>query len=606
MIDSLSFFKCSKDSSFFASMSCKILNKYNQKKCKPFKLNKGIWTAINSSTTKDSNIQQGSCVSIFFIGELYENIENIERHIFDLYANHQLNKVAHLNGSFSIVIYDKCKDIIILLSDFLCTKPLYYWKSGSSCTISSSMEALLVDNKISKKIRTESIVELLANQKISGKYTQYENVMCLTGSEIVRIDGEGVESRRSRTMSWDYNNLSQHEQAKNLSAAFKESFQRRYFQNERSALLLSGGLDSRIVLASANNNGVNIPSITLCSHFNNEARTAKMCAEVCSQDFNFLQVSDDKVTKALNKSVYASDGMYAAPINLFESLHDIKDDYDVLFSGHGIDYTLRGMYLPKIEVHGRNSSTSIPLLLPIRTQSKTIAEAIQPLLEKNKNWRSMVCSHKIKEYEGILIDSISEVLSQAKTHNPYNAIDAFIFSTQSKHYTYGEYIAISKLINQRNIAFDPKVLKVYFSMTPQERVSGNIVRKALKILDPRLVKIKNANNNLPAKYPLWFQSAVVLGRSAIHRCGINRSKGIGKNKLHTDGSWINYKELMKSNSDIGRRINELKNNEALLDLGVVSREAISIAIQQHDDKIVDHSKTLHTLVSLSIWLERYS
>ena len=602
MIDGISFFKCAKDAKFFAHKACVIFQKYHANKFQAFELAKNSWVCRESNKNSNNYLKGEKYIKVIFSGELYESISNIEEYIYKLYINNCLDEVSHLNGSFSIIIYDEIKDKTILLSDRLCTMPLYYWVSNGGHSISSSLQALLSDNRIPRAIDTAGIVQLMAHQRVSGNSTQYKFVKSLTGSEIVTITKDGVKRRYSRVLKWSNSSLNNNQMAEKLATAFKNSFKKRYSTSISPGLLLSGGMDSRIVLAAATANNIDLPTMTLCSHYNNEVKIAQKCAEMSNQKFNFIEVPTKRLTSVFEDSVNASDGLYAAPINLFGSLSNISRDYNVLFSGHGIDYTLRGMYLPKFQVRGRTSATNLPILLPINTKKRPIANVIQPLLEKNKDWRSVVLDLNIHKYERILVDSLSLSLNHLEFDTPYDAIDGYILSTQSKHYTYGDFSAMSRIIKHRSIAFDPEVLEIYFSMTPKSRVSGDIVRMALNILNPNLAKINNANNNLPANIPLWLQSTKVIAKSVIYRAGLAKIYR-HPNKIFTSSSWVQYSELMRSEDVVRNYVENLIKDENLLDLGIFSRKSIKNIVKQHTSGERNHSKTLHSLVSISLWLK---
>jgi hypothetical protein len=166
---------------------------------------------------------------------------------------------------------------------------------------------------------------------------------------------------------------------------------------------------------------------------------------------------------------------------------------------------------------------------------------------------------------------------------------------------------MSRIINNRNIAFDPKVMEVYFSMSPYSRISGEVVRKALKILNPDLAKIKHANTDVPVNSPLWLQSSKVIAKSIMHRAGLYKPKNNNNsNQINTSGSWVNYAELLRSNDVVTNYVDSLDKNESLLDLGIFSRKSIKTIIKQHISGEKNHAKTLHSLISLSLWLNRYS
>ena len=57
---------------------------------------------------------------------------------------------------------------------------------------------------------------------------------------------------------------------------------------------------------------------------------------------------------------------------------------------------------------------------------------------------------------------------------------------------------------------------------------------------------------------------------------------------------------------VSNYVDSLVKNENLLDLGIFSRKSIKNVVQQHISGERNHSKNIHSLISISLWLKNHS
>src|SRR5208282_915392 len=118
---------------------------------------------------------------------------------------------------------------------------------------------------------------------------------------------------------------------------------------------LSGGLDSRMVLAAATKE---FTAFTVCESENREVRLAREVARAKGCRHIVLPRSADHYLRILDKAVELSDGLYAFVHAHFINLFDrIREESDVVLHGlyldnfHGSNHPLRALKILGLKIH---------------------------------------------------------------------------------------------------------------------------------------------------------------------------------------------------------------------------------------------------------------
>ena len=100
--------------------------------------------------------------------------------VLNSYLNWGENFVEKLDGMFSIIIYDKLNDELIICRDRFGKKPLYYYKDNSKIIICSEVKAITnlnFKNKLNLKINQQAYWDYLTYRYIPGDQTSYNNIL---------------------------------------------------------------------------------------------------------------------------------------------------------------------------------------------------------------------------------------------------------------------------------------------------------------------------------------------------------------------------------------------------------------------------------------------
>src|SRR6185295_6723701 len=174
-----------------------------------------------------------------------------------LYEEEGPEAVYRLRGMFAYAIWDRERDLVLLVRDRLGIKPLYYsvqsGRSGAAQRVLFSSELpSLLEGLPDWTIRPQAIVDLLSLLYVPGPDTIVEGVYQLR-------PGEALKIARGRLEFWRYYRLdeealsqekcSDDDQRARFLSALRDSVQAHLVSDVPLGLFLSGGLDSASILA---------------------------------------------------------------------------------------------------------------------------------------------------------------------------------------------------------------------------------------------------------------------------------------------------------------------------------------------------------------------
>jgi asparagine synthetase B (glutamine-hydrolysing) len=548
-------------------------------------------------------------VTVALDGEIFDDsgpLDDPAAVIADHYRANTLDRVAWLNGSFAAIVVDPAKNRIVLATDRLGSRTLFVWRQGRQMTVASRLDALLGDSRVSKRLSVQGLTELLSYQRTVSDHTQYADIRAMPAAQIWSAEGEIWREQETRRLVWHEPDFDQAEGAARLADGILRAVKRRTADHARHGLLLSGGLDARWVLAGTRAAGHRISCVTLASHDNLEVDIARRSAQLARMPFRFMENLPSSLSAYFDAATVASDGLFTAPINLFGKLPDIARTHDVLLSGHGLDYTLRGYYLPCTMVRIAGSTTRLPKLRAISNGNpRTVSDSLRVGIHAGA-LQTVLTPRARTGWDERRVGAMALALSSADIEDPYNAWDAFVLHCLGRHYAYSDFVAMNSVIAHRAITFDPDVLDLYFSMKPAWRASGRMAQAAMKSLAPDLMALPDANSGFSANHGFATQTILLFARATARRSGLVARPPRLADVTWTHGSWSNLHELLRRDSLFVERLKGLAENAALLDSGLFDRPGLRKIVEQHLSGRSSHRKLLLELLTISSWLTRHS
>ena len=172
------------------------------------------------------------------------------------------NCLRDADGTFCIVHYQPQTGTLFLIADKVGTRPLYVWLDDDRVVFASALRILEELPFVPKKMDLRAVTEVVALGTPLADRTPYAGIFLLKPAEIVQITNEGTS--RSSYWRWDEIKTESEPEPVRLAAvyeAFQSAIKRRNGNDEATAAYLSGGLDSRCIVAALHHNGVRVRTV---------------------------------------------------------------------------------------------------------------------------------------------------------------------------------------------------------------------------------------------------------------------------------------------------------------------------------------------------------
>lgn len=159
-------------------------------------------------------------------------------------------------GVFSLAQYAPGTGTLTLATDKLGIRPLYCWTDGRLVVFASALRILETLAIVPKRMDLRGVTEITAFGWALGRRTPYAGVELLGAGEVRRFDG----TRRRIDHYWRWEEVSESpDEESALSAqlfdAFNDAIRIRLHGDRTTVAFLSGGLDSRCIVAALREQG---------------------------------------------------------------------------------------------------------------------------------------------------------------------------------------------------------------------------------------------------------------------------------------------------------------------------------------------------------------
>ncbi|QHC59961.1 N-acetylglutaminylglutamine amidotransferase [Rathayibacter sp. VKM Ac-2760] len=272
------------------------------------------------------------------------------------YAEWGEDFVDHLLGMFAVAIVERDSGRVVLARDRLGIKPLYLDESRERIRFASTVPALLAAGVADTSIdRTALMLYLSFHSVVPAPRTILRGVTKLPpatvrviepdGSSRERVYWEPVFARDPARSGW-----SERDWQEALLASFRTAVERRMVADVPVGVLLSGGIDSSLIvalLAEAGQTGLQTFSIGFDAaggESGDEFEYSSLVAERFGTDHHRLPIDSSRLLPGIDAAVGAmSEPMVSHDAVAFHLLsEDVSQHVKVVQSGQGADEVLGG------------------------------------------------------------------------------------------------------------------------------------------------------------------------------------------------------------------------------------------------------------------------
>jgi len=273
--------------------------------------------------------------------------------------------VEHLHGMFALCIVERDSGRLVLARDRLGIKPLYLADVGDRLRFASTLPALVAGGGVDTGIDPVALHHYLTfHSVVPAPRTILRGVRKLPPATLLAVEPDG---RRHETRYWqlpavrrpEHASWSAHDWQEALLAALRTAVERRLVADVPVGCLLSGGLDSSLIVGLLAEAGAS-SLLTFSIGFEavdgiegDEFRYSDVVAERFATDHHRIRVGGDRLLPALGRAVEAmSEPMVSHDVVAFHLLsEEVSRHVKVVQSGQGADEVFAGYhwYPPMLE-----------------------------------------------------------------------------------------------------------------------------------------------------------------------------------------------------------------------------------------------------------------
>ena len=299
-----------------------------------------------------------------------------------------------IDGMFAFAIWDFNLNKLILVRDPFGKKPLLYSIKENKISFSSDLKSLekIIDNV---NINTEAVDSLFRFRFIHEPITIYKQVNKVPPGHILEFQNNNSKIRRWYNLPLNSNLDSNKTIIKSkIINLFDKAVNKRLVSDVPLGVLLSGGLDSSLIIASLAEHGKSLSCYTMgfdnVSSYYEERPEAKKLADYYGMKHTSLEISSSKLLNIIPEVFDASDEPFAdsSALPFFALSKEVSKNVTVALSGDGGDEVFGG-YRKYLGEKWSNVGNIIPL---------TIRKFLISILIENKDTKYGEISRRLRRF----------------------------------------------------------------------------------------------------------------------------------------------------------------------------------------------------------------
>jgi asparagine synthetase B (glutamine-hydrolysing) len=518
--------------------------------------------------------------------------------------------LRRLNGSFAILLHDSASRESLVSVDRFATRSIWVARWDHYYAISPDVRTLAGVLRGQLDLDPASLWSFLARGHTVGNRSLFLQIRAVPPGTALRFNrGELVDE----IVWWRPSYEPQHGRsvtywAGRFTGALKGAISDKMEGCRSPGLLLSGGLDSRLVAALAPENTM---CITLSDAENLELRLARLAARVARKEHITVIRDRSWYPDMIEEAAIAGNGLF-----FWNQAHYIplppllREQYGIerISSGFGIDTFFKGLrigYLPGQTVKLALAGHPIPL---DQLVDLVVSCAARPAtgaghIALRKFLRPQIyarCEEAYREAARAEFEIVSQL-----AENPLDQWEAFHFRACFRVPEVLNMICLRSEMDERNAVFDNRLYDLHLVIPASFRHGGDLVRSAIMRLSVPLSLVLYSNTLLPAFAPKAVHQA--FSRIRVRAGEIKDSVLIRlRSSTFTGaGGWPHFSRLWVVDRKLVSLMDSLVHDEEALPSEIFSLSTIQEIWHNHKEGKVQSPKAIDAIASFALFHRRF-
>ncbi len=422
-----------------------------------------------------------------------------------LYRDHLLDEcLPELNGAFFFAFWDHDAQTLVAANDRFGLYPMYWsHRNGRFCLASRVLCSVLAD-VVPGDWDLSGAAMLLVLDDMLGETTMVEDVAAFPQATVLRKTGDRLIWRRY----WRYQYTGDADGSPaEIGMVLADQFVRSVYRQTRStnnvAVTLSGGLDSRAIVAAARRSDIAIDTYTWGAPHCLDRQIARRVSQTFGYPHHGHDYQVGRITECLDQSGILAEGMN----NYFDChmathLPCIDRNMQIVLNGYAGDLLLGGSYLRSSWMGALTIDALADLLFAWRNVG--VSETELPNAIADGPDRLAISHLPSTVYRNLLRSTSSETTP--------DCVDQFMLENRVRRTTSIGTVLLRSRIESAACFFDYDFVDMVLKVRAPLRAEHRVYRHMLAALDPRTLQLQWQRTLLPAGAPVW---AALCAKSAL-------------------------------------------------------------------------------------------
>ena len=411
-------------------------------------------------------------------------------YVLHLYEEYGQDFALKLNGAFVAAIWDTKRRRLLIVNDRFGLVPLFYAHLRGRLLFAGGVRAILASVDFTPRVDAVAIAQFLTLEHVLGDRTLLEDVVLLPPAALVVYEDSQLTSRSF----WDFQFREEYDDhdldwyLDRWTFLVRQAVERRTRTGRPFGVSLSGGLDSRTVLAMIDRDRYPVHALTFGLPGSDDVRLARELSRAVGAASHYFELKPDFLAGVADEGVRLTDGMNSCKhMHGLAPIRAMAKHVKVLFTGSVGDALTKDVEVAyRLLPTARDDDVFAKAML--RSYSKGVPGAEHGLLFSEGFFRKI---------QGVVFEGFRGVLAESRAALPAN---------KRKHYAIRESnrrrILEGKRLLQSQCAvrtpfYDNDLFDFMLNLPPGLRLDSYLYVRGFSKAFPELAKIPWATTGLP-------------------------------------------------------------------------------------------------------------
>ena len=503
--------------------------------------------------------------------------------------------LERFNGLFQLALWDAGRKELLVSGDRGGQRPIYLVQQGNKLAFAPEVKALLTLPWVSRAVDYAGVLGFLRHGFCLGQRTFFHAVKVLPPGAFAVFRQGRLQVQRYWKMDFPPNpSHNEKEASQRFIETWRDIMHTQTEGEHRHGLPLSGGVDSRLILAAMAADKREVLTFTIGNPGCKDAEIAKRVAETAGYANLFSPIVAGEAATSLERAVYLTDGMFNCfHANVQRLLPGLAETASVVYDGIT---PLDGLYGPEDLFWRQFVLPTKPLLwLHSEVDNKNIhAFTLAPRTRVN------LLSPEAQAHLQPECDLIAESLKALGHDNgsATAAVDRFwLEEFKPRFAAFGPQL-LRSIVDVRCPYFDNRMLDLVGTLTPLQRSSYKpLQRAAISALTPALARIPWERTGLPLTAGFYRTQ----GRRAANALRRRLNAALRRQPATSDSRMIDYDEMIRNSLKLQKKVATIMIERWPEGSRVFNRNSLRLLLAEHMNRSGNFAEIIGRIVTVETW-----